>query len=214
MATRQKNNLVVVSETTTKKFSTNQFVRLLLIVVLLGTLLFLGAKRYRHLFVVGMVNTTPITRWQLDSLVFERYGKSTLDEIVNTVLLEQLAKKNDVAVTSSDIQGEITSLEDRLGGKEALKANMDRFGIDESKLQEEVKAILIQKKLAQKLFQVTISDEDIQLYYDENKTLFADQKLADVKDEIKKTLEDQRLQQEFTTWFQDQRQQAKVNLFI
>lgn len=220
MATRKrthtvrKQNPVSLVNQTPKVFSPLRFVKFLLIIVLAGILVFSVAKRYRHLFVVGIVNTTPITRWQLDKVVFTRYGKTTLDELVNTVLLEQLAKKNQVKITKADIDGEIANLEERLGGKEALKTNMERFGIDEAKLKQEVEAILVQKKLAQKLFQITVSDEEIKKYYTDNKTLFTNKTLVEVEGDIRQSLEQEKTQQQFTTWFQDERQKAKINLFI
>lgn len=218
MATRKKTTSPVIPQDTlassSVKFSPIKFLRLLAIVVLAGILIFGVVKKYRHLFIVGVVNTTPITRWQLDKMVFDRYGKSTLEELVNVTLLDQLSKQNKVTVTEDDIKNETTDLETRLGGKEALKANMERFGVDEAKLREEIRSILLQRKLSQKLFNLTASDEEISKYYNDNKALFAKQTIEEVRDDIKKSLEQQKSQQQFTDWFQEQRTKAKISLFI
>lgn len=218
MATRKKTTFPVIPQDTlassSVKFSPIKFLRLLAIVVLAGILIFGVVKKYRHLFIVGVVNTTPITRWQLDKMVFDRYGKSTLEELVNVTLLDQLSKQNKVTVTEDDIKNETTDLETRLGGKEALKANMERFGVDEAKLREEIRSILLQRKLSQKLFNLTASDEEISKYYSDNKALFAKQTIDEVRDDIKKSLEQQKSQQQFTDWFQEQRTKAKISLFI
>lgn len=218
MATRKKISSPVISEDTpissSVKFSPIKFLRLLAIVVLAGILIFGVIKKYRHLFIVGVVNTTPITRWQLDKMIFDRYGKSSLDELVNVSLLDQLSKQNKISITQDDIKNETTDLEIRLGGKEALKANMERFGVDEAKLKEEIRSILIQRKLSQKLFNITITDEEISQYYNDNKTIFAKQTIEQARDDIKKSLEQQKSQQQFTDWFQEQRTKAKISLFI
>ena len=195
-------------------FSITKFFRLLAIVILSGILLFGVVKKYRHLFIVGVVNTTPITRWQLDKVNYDRYAKTSLDEMVNIILLEQLAKQNGVKLVASDIDNEITQLEERLGGKEALKANMERFGVDDAKLREEVRSIVLQRKIAQKVFNISITDEEIGNYYTQNKVLFDKKSLDEVKDEIKKSLEQQKVQEDFSKWFQDEKTKAKISLFI
>jgi parvulin-like peptidyl-prolyl isomerase len=213
MATKKKITKTVTPPTRSN-FSPFKFLRLLAIVVLSGILIFGLVKKYRHLFIVGVVNTTPITRWQLDKVIFSRYGKTSLDEMVNVVLLEQLAKKNNVKIVAADIDSEIADLEKRLGGKEALKANMERFGVDETKLKEEVRSIVLQRKLSQKVFNVSITDEEVTTYYNQNKVLFDKKSLDEVKEEIKKSLEQQKSQEDFSKWFQDEKSKAKISLFI
>lgn len=210
MATKKKT----LPTPPTSSFSLFKFLRLLAIVILSGILIFGVIKKYRHLFVVGVVNTTPITRWQLDKVNFSRYGKSSLDEMVNVVLLEQLAKQNGVKIVAADIDSEIADLEQRLGGKEALKANMERFGVDETKLKEEVRSIVLQRKLSQKVFNISITDEEVSTYYNQNKVLFDKKSLDEVKEEIKKSLEQQKVQENFSKWFQEEKSKAKISLFI
>lgn len=219
MATRKRTTKIVevkqeVASKPVTAFSITKFLRLLAIVVLSGILLFGVVKKYRHFFIVGVVNTTPITRWQLDKVNYDRYAKTSLDEMVNVVLLEQLAKQNGVKLVASDIDNEITQLEERLGGKEALKANMERFGVDDAKLREEVRSIVLQRKIAQKVFNISITDEEISNYYTQNKVLFDKKSLDEVKDEIKKSLEQQKVQEDFSKWFQEEKTKAKISLFI
>lgn len=209
-----KKETIVVPEISKSSFSPFKFFRLLAIVVLSGVLIFGVVKKYRHLFVVGVVNTSPITRWQLDKLLYDRYAKTSLDEMVNVVLLEQLAKQNGVKIVAADIDAEIADLETRLGGKEALKANMERFGVDDAKLKDEVRSIVLQRNLSKKVFNITITDEEVTAYYTQNKVLFDKKTLDQAKDEIKKSLEQQKVQEEFSTWFQDQKTKAKISLFI
>lgn len=219
MATRKRTtkSVEVKQEVALKPvtaFSITKFLKLLAIVVLSGILLFGVVKKYRHFFIVGVVNTTPITRWQLDKVNYDRYAKTSLDEMVNVVLLEQLAKQNGVKLVASDIDNEITQLEERLGGKEALKANMERFGVDDAKLREEVRSIVLQRKIAQKVFNISITDEEISNYYTQNKVLFDKKSLDEVKNEIRKSLEQQKVQEDFSKWFQEEKTKAKISLFI
>lgn len=191
-----------------------KFITYLVIVILLGVALFLLAKKYRGLVIAGMVNTTPVTRMELEKALVDRYGKATLDDLIAQKLLQQLAKQNQVTVTKEDIQTETKALEDKLGGKEALQASMERFGIDQAKLDEEISSVILQKKLSAKLFNVNVTDAEVTKYYNDNKALFDKKTFDEVKDDIKKTLIDQKLQEQFSSWFADQQKKAKIQIFI
>ena len=224
MATKSKTKSRVVKSAVKPKIeeplislvkkSNSKFITYLAIVILLGIALFLMAKKYRGLVIAGMVNTSPVTRMELQKVLVERYGKATLDDLIAQKLLQQLAKDNQVVVSNEDIEKETKSLEDRLGGKEALQASMDRFGIDQKKLREEITSVILQKKLSSKLFQVTIEDAEVTKYFNDNKALFDKKTFDEVKADIRQTLTDQKLQEQFSTWFADQQKKAKIQVFI
>ena len=224
MATKSKTKSRVVKSAVKPKIeeplislvkkSNSKFITYLAIVILLGIALFLMAKKYRGLVIAGMVNTSPVTRMELQKVLVERYGKATLDDLIAQKLLQQLAKDNQVVVSNEDIEKETKSLEDRLGGKEALQASMDRFGIDQKKLREEITLVILQKKLSSKLFQVTIEDAEVTKYFNDNKALFDKKTFDEVKADIRQTLTDQKLQEQFSTWFADQQKKAKIQVFI
>lgn len=219
MATKTKKSSPKVikssfEETPPVTKNNSKFFTYLVVVILLGLALFLLAKRYRGAIIAGMVNTTPITRWELNKVLTERYGKATLDDLIANKLIKQLAAQNNITVSQDDIAKETKSLEDRLGGKEALQASMDRFGINQAKLNEEIYSVLLQRKLSEKLFQVKVEDTEIEKYYNDNKTLFPNKSLEEVKDSIRQNLVQQKLQEQFSTWFQDQQKKAQIKIFI
>lgn len=212
--TNPKVVLTPVESTVIKSKPSPKFITYLVIVILLGVSLFLLSKKYRGLIIAGTVNSSPITRWELSQALTDRYGKATLDELIATKLLNQLAASNQITVSKDDISKELQALETRLGGKEALQASMTQFGIDEKKLNQEISAVLIQKKLSEKLFKVTVEDAEVTKYFNDNKALFTNKKFDDVKADIKLTLEQQKLQEQFGTWFQDQQKKALIKTFI
>ena len=83
------------------------FVIKLIAVILLGTAAFLLAQKYRSVFVAGMVNTRPVTKWELNRRLVERYGKVAFDEIVTEVLLMDAANENGVTVSKQEIEAEV-----------------------------------------------------------------------------------------------------------
>ncbi len=191
-----------------------KFFVVLALIVLLGGLLVLGAKKYKGLVVAGKVNGQVITRWQLEKSLNERYGKQTLDDLTGTILVKQLAKENGVVVSDEDVTKEIAATEQRLGGKEALQTTLDRMGYTSTRFNEEMRTQVLVQKLAEKVLKVEVTDEEVAKFFSENKTLFPGKKFDDVKADIKQNLVQQKVQQEFATWFAEQKKQANIVSYI
>ncbi len=204
---------VVLSEPVVKRGLSKKAV-LLLALVLLAALSILFAKKYRSLFVVGKVNGQVVSRWELEKAMNDRYAKTTFDDLASTTLLKQQTKKNDVTVSKDELEKEIAATEQRLGGKEALQSTLDRLGYSQSRFEEEMKTQVMVRKLAEKLFKIEVTDQEVEKFYNDNKTLFPDKKLADVKLDIFQNLTEQKLQQQFTTWFQEEKGKATIQSYL
>lgn len=183
----------------------------LLLIVSLGVLV---AKKYRSLFVVGKVNGQFITRLELEKSMNDRYAKATFDDLASTNLLYQLAASNSITVTDEELKKEISDTETRLGGKEALNSTLDRMGYTQERFSKEMSMLVLEKKLAAKLFKSEVTDAEVSKFYTDNKTLFPDKKLDDVKADITNNLVSQKLQQQFTTWFQEQKDKAVIKSYL
>src|SRR3989344_959513 len=186
----------------------------LAMIVLLGGLLLLGAKKYKGLIVAGKVNGQVVTRLQLEKTLNDRYAKQTFDDLAGTILVKQLAKQNAVVISEEDVNNEITATEQRLGGKEALQTTLDRMGYTTARFQDEMRTQVLVAKLASKVLTVDVTDDEVKKFFDENKTLFPDKKFDEVKADIKLNLTQQKVQQEFTTWFAEQKKQASIASYL
>lgn len=187
---------------------------ILAIVILLGGIIVLGSKKYKNLIIVGKVNGRPVTRLELELALNSRYGKQTLDDLASNILVQQLAAKNEVTVTDDEVSKEIEATSVRLGGKEALTATLDRMGYTMARLQDEMRVQVLVKKLAQKVLKVEVTDDEIQKFFNDNKTLFPGKTFDEVKDDIKQNLLQQKNQQEFATWFADQKKNANIQSYL
>ena len=186
----------------------------ILLVVLVGAAIFLVAQRYRSVVVAAFVNKTPITTLELHQVLSRRYGKAVLEELINSRLVREEAITNGITVGKDEIASEITKLEEKFGGTENLSTALLQYGLSRSDLDDQIELRLLQQKLADKFFKVEIADADVQKYYDSNKAIYADAKFDDIKEEIKSNLKDQKLQEEFTKWFDEVKQKAKISIFI
>ena len=182
--------------------------------LLIAAIVFFLAQKYRGLIIAGSVNSTPIYRLSLEKQLNARYAQATLDELINTALLKDLAKTNDITISTNDISDERKQIEDRLGGAEALRASLDQYGMSESEFNSRLETVVLERKLSEKLFTNEVSDEDAQKYFDDNKVSFSGKKFPDVKDQIKENLKQQKLQQDFSNWFNDQKSKAQIKTYI
>jgi len=191
------------------------FLLKLIAIVLIGTLVFLLAKKYRGFFIAGMVNTRPVTKWELSRRLEERYGKVAFDEIVTEVLLMDAAKQNGITVSDKEIADEVTLNETNYGGKDALKEMAKSAGITtDAQLNDFFELKLTVKKLQDKLFPEQVTDEEVKKYYDENKQFLNGKKLEEAKEEITSQLLQQKVSQKFSEWFGKLREEAKISNFM
>ena len=77
-----------------------------------------------------------------------------------------------------------------------------------------LETVIIERKLSEKLFKIDITDAEVEKYYTDNKPSFCTQKLEEVSGQIKDSLLQQRQQQEFGTWFTDQKSKAQIKSYI
>lgn len=200
--------------TPVKTKSPNKFPFLLAVVILIGVGGFLLAKKYKGLVVAGVVNTQPITRMQFEKVLVGRYGQQAFDEMANNILLEQLAAKNGVKTDSKEVANEIKKYEDQVGGKDALNSMLQKQGMTRADLEEQARITVLANKLAQKLFKVTVEDSEVKKYYDDNKSMFDKKTFDEVKDQIKSYLEQQKVGEKFSEWFQGERLKATIKSYI
>jgi len=185
------------------------------LVILLGIGAYYLAKKYRGYIIAGSINTTPITRFELNKKLVERYGQATLQEMVDTALLADLAKKNNVTIAQSDLDEERKKIVDRLGGEEALKNALTQSGLTDKDFLSRLKAMVTEAKLKVKLFtNVEPKEDEVKKYFTDYSSYFKDKKYEDVKEEIKTNLKEQQLQDKFTEWFKDQRSKAQIRTYI
>ena len=199
---------------TTPSFVNPTFIRNLIIVLLVGVTVFVIAKKYRGLIIAGTVNTTPISRFQLNQKLNERYGKTTLDEMINTAFLKDLMKQNDLTVTADDIKAERQQVVDRVGGEENLTAALTQYGMTEADLNDRLESVIMERELSDKNFPVEVADAEVEEYFQNNEAVFEGKTFDEVKEEIRISLKQQKQQQQFSTWFQEQKDKAQINTYI
>jgi hypothetical protein len=181
---------------------------LVFLAVLLGLLYY-----FKDLFVVATVNGKPISRMSVVTQLEKQSGKETVDNLVTKELITQEARKKGITVTKEDVEAEVKKIEDDLSKQgQTLDQVLTMQGLSKADVEDNLMVKLYIERLLSD--QVTVSDEDAQKYFDANKATFAkDAKFETEKDQIKETLKQQKLQEQFQTWLDDLKANAKINYF-
>lgn len=190
------------------------FVTKLILIVALGSALYLLAQKYRGQFLAGSVNAQPITRWELNSKMAEKYGKQTFDEMVNEKLLSSELKKNNIVVSDEEVKAELDKIIKEYGGEDAFKSALTQYGLTEEKAKDSIRQSIALKKLIEKTYKVEVTDEQVKKYFEDNKKNYANKKLEEVSAEIKETLLQQEVYAKSQEWFTGIRKSAKIVSYL
>lgn len=185
------------------------------ITISLGVFVFLGLLfQFKNLFVVALVNNKPVTRYELIRRLELQRSREVLDNLITEKLIKQEAAKNNIKVTKNELNSEIDNL------KQVYTQSGQNFdfllqtqGITETDLRNQIELQLIMEKtLAQN---ITISDEEILQYYNQNKALFPDDLEFDaVKEDIKEQLNNQKLNENAQEWLTELKMNANIHNFL
>lgn len=121
--------------------------------------------------IVATVNGHKITKNQLYDFMVKQGGQEALNALVNEEIVILEAKKANIEVTDQEIQEELEYYYDYYGSKETFEQIMIQNGIKIASVEQDVKLSLLVKKLLEP--RITITEEEMQEYYSENKDLFS-----------------------------------------
>lgn len=182
------------------------FVILLVLIIVIGLLYY-----FKSFLIAAIVNGQPITRFALMGELDKRFGKKTLDTLVTKTLILQEAKKQNITVSKEELDKKVKEIEDSLTKQgQNLNQLLDSQGMTMEDLKEEVKIQLILEKIAGKDIKVT--DQEVDKYIEDNKSMLPkDSKIEDVKDNVRKQLEQDKLGEKAASILKQLRDSAKIN---
>lgn len=189
------------------------FVKLLLVIAI-GVVIFLLVQKNRSFFIVGTVNKSPITRWELNSKMADKYAAQTFEEIVSERLLAENLKKNNIVVTDKEVQDELAKIKAQYGGEEQFQTAIAQFGMTEAKALQSIEQSIGLKKLIESTGKIEITDAAVAKYFADNKASYVGKKLEEVATQIKDTLYQQEIYTKSQSWYTQIRKDAKVSSFL
>lgn len=183
---------------------------LILVVVLLGLFVYFA----RSLFVVAMVNGTPIYRLTVVKQLEKFGGRQILDELINRELVAQELQRQGITISDEDVNNEISMAAEQI---ESQGLTLEEALAQDNLTMEDLFIITKHQKSVEALVQnesVEVTDEEIQAFYENNEAFFPDQELDKVRDQIADTLMQQKIQTGAQALLARLRQEANiVNLY-
>lgn len=131
--------------------------------------------------VVAMVGKEEITRQDLVHILEEKYGKNVLKDLIDQEVIKTLAKKYKVDISEEAIDREILLIKTMYGAAAHGSSS-------EMEWREQIESTLLLEEILTK--DVTIPEEELQAYYEENSSLFQIPTSYHVSHLVVKTMED------------------------
>lgn len=212
MARRTKSivnipNSPAVPKELPRKISTKNVI--LIVLFILIALLW----KFKGNFIAALVNGQPISRWQLNDRLVQKFGDQTLDTIINERLILAAARQQGIFVKSEEIDGKIKQIETRLNGKISLEDALKAQGLTKDDFRKELEIQISIEKLFTK--EATVSSVEIDDYLNKNSQAFKDStEPAKVREDVTALLSQQKINDAFEKWFEDLRKGAKITKFL
>jgi len=191
------------------KVASFRYVKVFSIVIVVLGVLYLA----KGVFVAAVVNGVPISHYSLVKELEKQGGKDVLDSLVTEKLIYQEARRKNINVSQEEIDKEIAGIETQLKGQGMdLDTALSLQGQTRGDLQKNLEIkLIIEKILSDKL---SVTDEEVKNYFDDNQSVYKGETLDSVKDEIVQTLKQQKLSSEYQNWIADIKKNSKLIYFL
>lgn len=123
--------------------------------------------------VVALVNGDSVTKDELYDSLVEQNGQAALDSLITDRIRELEVKNHKISVAETEIEQELATLIAQNGGEEYFNQTLDGYGLTLDDVKEDLKANIQIEKLLER--EITISEEEMENYFEENKEAFAQQ---------------------------------------
>ncbi len=205
--TASKTSFMMPSSMTPSKLDAKKLIKPLILLIILGV-----AYLLKDEVIVASVNGKPITRFALIQSLEQQSASTVLENLTLQMLVQQELKKAGIVVTSEELDQELTKIEEQLS---AQGQNLDDLLKAQGLTRAQVKEQLALSKGLEKLLadKVTVSEEEITKYFEDNKEFMGDVKLEDVRADIEAQVRQEKLSTEQQKWFAEISKNADIKYY-
>lgn len=163
-------------------------------------------------FVPAMIGYSPVTRFEVWERMETSYGAQTLDDLVNEKILDNAIAKSGIKIDQAKVDEQLKNLETQFESAGGLDAALEQRGLTKQDLIKQISTQLSVEEILKDKIQPT--EDDVKRVFEEgSKTTYKDKKLEDVSASIKDELTQSKLREEFLTWFETVKADAKIKSF-
>ena len=167
----------------------------------------------KSLFLTALINGVPLTRYEYVKKLEEAAGDQILESLITEKLIYQEAQNKGVKVGDQAVEDEINKISAMLS--EQGNTLEDVLGYQNQTMDDLKKSIKLQKIVEELLNdKIDVNDEEVSDYYEQNKDLYGGEAVfEDLKEDIKNQLKSQKLNEEFTVYLENLKNESKIIYF-
>jgi len=206
------NDLPGISETATPPLRSSRFPKIALVILLLAVVAGLLFRKYKSWFIVASVNGQPIWRVELTSRLVSRFGNQLLEQIVGEKLVLQEAAKQNLTISSTEIDGRLAEIKKTLPGSMSLEDSLKLQGVSTTDFMNQVRLqMLVDKMLAN---EVSVSATEVDDFMKNNSASLTASTDAEKRVQAEQEVHNNKLSQKFSEWFTKLKEAAKVQRYL
>jgi hypothetical protein len=172
-------------------------------------LVIIGTFAYKNGYIVSAtVDGQPIFSWQLVGELLRRYGKQTIDGMITEKMIDIESNREGIVISQNDIDARQKDMMKQFGNEVKVEDVLAMQGLTKKDFDRQVSIQLAVEKMLTKGF--TVSDNDVANYLATNSAMFTATEEAVLKEDVKKTLQDEYIAKTFQSWFTGLKDKAKV----
>ncbi|MEA2056454.1 MAG: SurA N-terminal domain-containing protein [Patescibacteria group bacterium] len=206
---QEKKTLLVKATKPLANIFDKKTITVLVVVGVLGVLYI-----FRGLFVVAIVNGTPIFRFSILRQAEKSQGAQLLETTISEMLIKQEAKEKGVIVTDDELDAEIEEIKKNL---EEQDQDFDQLLALQGMTVDDLTERLRLNKLIERLLagEIEVSDEEMTQYLEDNADFFPeDMEDAEKKETARQQLNQQKMNEKYQEWVEELRNKARIKNFV
>lgn len=115
---------------------------------------------------VASVDGKKITEAEFIKALKEGAGRPILDQLISEILIENAAATEKISISQEDIDNRLAEIRSAYPSEDFFKAALKQNNLTEQTLKERIRLNLVLEALATR--DVTVTDDELRQYYDEN----------------------------------------------
>lgn len=195
-----------------KRLLNQKRIYVLMLVLVFALIPFLSAcNKGGSAEVVARVGDESITKEELYNLLVKQNGQAALNTLITEKIVALEAAKQKITVSEDEVQKELNKSIEQSGGQEQFEQALEYYGYTEEDIRKNIRTNFTIRKMMEP--RITITEEEMQNYFNENKTSFdtpeqvkashilvdSEEKALEIKEKLKAGSDFAELAKEYST---------------
>ncbi len=97
--------------------------------------------------VVAVVNGAPVTRFELNQLMYAKVGQDAIEDLLMSQIISQEISNKKIKVEDSEVAGKLKLIKDQIGSEESYQQALAIQGMTEAQLVSQIKLQIALEKM-------------------------------------------------------------------